>query len=135
MPCPDRICYRPGVWCSQAPRARLRNPDGVDPDSDARLGNPDGVALDSDACSVSSGGGVPTPCTRRRFPLRHSIFSGYPTSGILSGWRSIFSGYPTFGILSGWRSTFSEYFTSGRHIRMGKEGISTSPVRHVRILW
>ena len=43
---PDRICYRPGVWCLQAPRARLRNPDGVDPDNEARLGNPDGVASD-----------------------------------------------------------------------------------------
>ena len=33
VPCPDRICYRPGVWCLQASRAHLRNPDGVAPDS------------------------------------------------------------------------------------------------------
>ncbi|RVW12141.1 Retrovirus-related Pol polyprotein from transposon RE1 [Vitis vinifera] len=32
------------------------------------LENPDGVAPDSDVRSVSSGGGVPTPCTRRRPP-------------------------------------------------------------------
>ena len=55
---PDRICYRP---------------DGVDPDSMAArvlLGNPDGFDLDSLVHSVSSGRGVPTPCTRRRSPLR-----------------------------------------------------------------
>ena len=34
------------------------------------LGNPDGVDPDSHAHSVSSGRGVPTPCTRRRSPLR-----------------------------------------------------------------
>ena len=39
------------------------------------LGNPDGVALDSNARSMSSGGGVPTPCTRRRSPLRHAGIS------------------------------------------------------------
>ena len=56
------------------------NPDGVAPDSMAArvlLGNPDGVALDSNARSVSSGGGVPTLCTRRRSPFavrRHSSF-------------------------------------------------------------
>ena len=33
VPCLDMICYRPGVWCSQASRAHLRNPDGVAPDS------------------------------------------------------------------------------------------------------
>ena len=82
------------------PRARLRNPDGVDPDSDAHLGNPDGVAPDSNACSVSSGEGVPTPCTRGRSLLRCSIFSGYPTSGILSSRRFTFSGYFTSGIPS-----------------------------------
>ena len=37
-------------------------------------GNPDGVDPDSLARSVSSGGGVPTPCTRRRSPLPHSSF-------------------------------------------------------------
>ena len=42
------------------------------------LGNPDEVAPDSDARSVSSGRGVPTPCTRRRPPcdLWHRTF--YP---------------------------------------------------------
>ena len=35
------------------------------------LGNPDGVAPDSSARSVSSGRGVPTPCTCRRSPLRN----------------------------------------------------------------
>ena len=34
------------------------------------LGNPDGVDPDSHAHSVSSRRGVPTPCTRRRSPLR-----------------------------------------------------------------
>ena len=55
---PDRICYRP---------------DGVSLDSMAAcvlLGNPDGVDPDSLAHSVSSGRGVPTPCTCRRSPLR-----------------------------------------------------------------
>ena len=32
-------------------------------------------------------------------------------------------------------STFSGYFTSGTWRRMGEQGISTSPVRHIRILW
>ena len=78
---------------------------------------------------MSSGGGVPTPCTRRRSPFatrgiahstrgrilsgRRSTFSGYLTSGILSSRRSTFSGYLTSGILSGRRSTFSKYLTSG----------------------
>ena len=54
----------------------LRNPDGVALDSIAArnlLGNPD-----SNARSVSSGGGVPTPYTRRRSPLRRA---GYLTAG------------------------------------------------------
>nr|CAN81536.1 hypothetical protein VITISV_010604 [Vitis vinifera] len=42
------------------------------------LGNPDVVALDSDARSVSSGGGVPTPCTRKRSPLRARHISFHP---------------------------------------------------------
>ena len=56
----------------------LGNPDGVAPDSMAArviLGNSDGVALDSNARSVSSGGEVPTPCTRRRSPLRRANIS------------------------------------------------------------
>ena len=82
------------------------------------LGNPDGVAPDSDARSMSSGGGVPTPCTSKRSPLRRSTFSGYLTSEILSGRLSTLSGY----------------FTSGAWRRMGEEGVSTSPIRHIRIL-
>ena len=66
---PDRICYRLGVMFTSAvcfslresgegsaPHVLLRNPDRVDPDSLAH--------------SVSSGRGVPIPCTRRRSPLR-----------------------------------------------------------------
>ena len=59
------------------------------------LGNPDGVDPDSLACSVSSGKGVPTPCTHRRSPLQHSLFhpgrnsvSRHFTSGCLTtGWE------------------------------------------------
>ena len=81
---------------------------------------------------------------------QHSTFSGCLTSGILSGQPSTFSGClpsgilsgrpSTFseclasGILSGRRSAFSRYLTSGAWRRMGEEGDSTSPVRHVRIL-
>ena len=68
-----------------AARVLLGNPDGVAPHSMAvrdLLGNLDGVAPDSNARSVSSGGGVPTPYTRRRFPLRHSSF--HPRGGIPS---------------------------------------------------
>ena len=53
---------------SMAAHVLLGNPDGVAPDSMAAhvlLGNPDGVAPDSNGRSVSSRGGVPTPCTRR----------------------------------------------------------------------
>ena len=54
-------------------RVLLGNLDGVALDSMAArvlLGNLDGVAPNSNVHSVSSGGGVPTPCTRRRSPLR-----------------------------------------------------------------
>ncbi|RVW92015.1 hypothetical protein CK203_037143 [Vitis vinifera] len=60
------------------------------------LGNPDGVDLDSLARSVSSGRGVPTPCTRRRSPLRSIAHS---TRGrILSGRLSTFCGHFISGI-------------------------------------
>ncbi|WKA09015.1 hypothetical protein VitviT2T_026694 [Vitis vinifera] len=60
---PDRIYYRP---------------DGVSPNSMAAhvlLGHPDGVDPDSLTHSVSSRRGVPTPCTRRRSPLRNIAHS------------------------------------------------------------
>ena len=81
---PDSICYRP---------------DGATPDSIAAhvlMGNPDGVDPDSLARSVSSGRGVPTPCTWGR---------------ILSGWHSTSSGYPT----AGWerKNSVRRHFTSG----------------------
>ena len=62
------------------PCASLGNPDGVAPDSIAArvlLGNPDRVDPDSLARSVSSRGGVPTPCTRRRpfFTMRNITHS------------------------------------------------------------
>ena len=73
-----------GVWWSRVSCASpWRSPDkGSAPH--ILLENPDGVAPDSDTRSVSSGGGVPTPCTRRQSPLRCSTFSGYLTFGILS---------------------------------------------------
>ena len=52
------------------PRASLRNPDEVDPDSDARLGNLDGVApdgsldhahVDGHPCDVPSSLDIPHP--------------------------------------------------------------------------
>ena len=46
----------------------LGSPDSIA--AHVLLGNPDGVDPDSLAHSVSSGRGVPTPCTRRRSPLR-----------------------------------------------------------------
>ena len=94
---PDRICYRSdGVAPdNMAVRVLLGNPNGVDSDIALRTpchlgegslhlahadgppcyiapstrGNPDGVDPDSLARFVSSGIGVPTPCTRRRSPL------------------------------------------------------------------
>ena len=77
--------------------------------------------------------------------LRMSYIRNYvrPMSHLLRMsyiWNSVrrhltFSGCLTSGILSGRRSTFSGYFTSDTWRRMGEEGDSTSPVRHVRILW
>ena len=108
------------VWCSRVSGASpwgspdrralsyvlLRNLDGVDPDSNAR--------------SVSSGGGVSTPCTRRQSPLRRLTFSGYLPSGILSGKH--------FHLL---RIFHIRHLTSdGRN-----GGVSTSPDKHVRIPW
>ena len=103
---PDRICY---------------HPDGVDPNSLAH--------------SVSSGRGVPTPCTRRRSPLRSiahssrgrilssrlSTFSEYFTSGILSADIS----YPKFRALTFYILIF--------HSRIGEEDASTFPDRHIWI--
>ena len=44
-------------------------------------------------------------------------------------------GYLTSGILSGRRSTFFGYFAAGACHRVREENDSTSPDRHVRILW
>ena len=54
------------VWCS---RVSCASPWGNLDSMAARvlLGNPDGVAPDSNARSMSSGRGVPTPCTREEF--------------------------------------------------------------------
>ena len=108
------------VWCSRVPGASpwgspdrgappyvlLRNPDGVDPDSNAR--------------SVSSRGGVSTLCTRKRSPLRRLTFSEYLPSGILSGKH--------FHLL---RIFHIRHLTpDGRN-----GGVSTSLDRHVRIPW
>ena len=48
------LAHANGPPCNIAP-STLRNPDSL-------------------VRSMSSGGGVPTPCTRRRSPLRHSLF-------------------------------------------------------------
>ena len=81
---PDRIYYRP---------------DGVSPNSMAAhvlLGHPDGVDPDSLAHSVSSRRGVPTPCTRRRSPLRN--IAHFTQGRILSSRLSTFSGHFISGI-------------------------------------
>ncbi|WJZ91997.1 hypothetical protein VitviT2T_011030 [Vitis vinifera] len=44
-------------------------------------------------------------------------------------------GYLTSGILSDRRSIFSRYFAVGAYRRVREENDSTSPNRHVRILW
>nr|CAN73368.1 hypothetical protein VITISV_032597 [Vitis vinifera] len=100
------------------------------------LGNPDGVAPDRDARSVSSGGEVPTPCTRRWSLLRSITHS---TQGrILSGRLSTFSGYFISGIpcadISYLEFCVATFYIRISHSRMGEEDVSTSPVRHIRIL-
>ena len=60
--------------------------------------------------------------------IAHSTWVGIPY-----GCRHFPPGCITSGILAGWRSTFSECFTSGRHFRMGEDGISTSTIKHIRI--
>nr|CAN68172.1 hypothetical protein VITISV_029903 [Vitis vinifera] len=67
---PDSICYRPDGAASDsiAPPFLLGSPDSMA--ARVLLGNPDGVDPNSLARFVSSGIGVPTPCTRRRSPLR-----------------------------------------------------------------
>ena len=113
---PDKICYRPGCDVHEC---LVLLPEGVRIGERATcpLGNPDEVSPDSDACSVSSGGGVPTPCTCRLSPLRHSSFH--------LGRNFIL---PAFHLLWIFHIRIS-------HIRMGEEGVSTSPVKHVWILW
>ena len=66
---PDRVCYRLGCDVHEC---RVLLPEGVRIAwPRVLLGNPDGVDPDSLAHSVSSGRGVPTPCTGRRSPLRN----------------------------------------------------------------
>ena len=72
----------------------LGSPDSIA--AHVLFGNPDGVDPDSLAHSMSSGRGAPTPCTRRRSPLRSIAHS---TQGrILSGRLSTFSGHFISGI-------------------------------------
>ena len=95
---PDRICY---------------HPDGVDPNSLAH--------------SVSSGRGVPTPCTRRRSPLRSIAYStrgGIPSTDIShpnvsqsdgmaasTGWNSYQGGMSYDSLLGGMsRIPYSLYY-------------------------
>ena len=105
------------VWCS---RVSCASPSGS-PDSMAArvlLGNPDGVAPDSNARSVSSGRGVPTPCTCRRSPLRsiaQSTRGRIPCADI---------SYPEFRALT--------FYIRISHSRMGEEDVSTSPIRLIR---
>nr|CAN81245.1 hypothetical protein VITISV_044086 [Vitis vinifera] len=130
--CPDRAFGQDGGgtwsmagWSSDrgsAPHVLLGNPDGVDPDSLAR--------------SVSSRRGVPTPCTRGRSPLRSIAHS---TRGrILSGRLFTFSGYFISGIpcadISYPEFRAPTFYIRISHSRMGEEDVSTSPVRHIRIL-
>ena len=69
---------------------------------------------------------LPKKCHVTLSPL-HTQTVPFATCGIAHSTRE--------RILSGRRSTFSGYFTSGAWRRMGEEDISTSLVRHVRILW
>ena len=88
---PDRICYRPGC---DAHKCRVLLPEGV------RIGEWATCPLGESewSCSVSSGEGVPTPCTRRRSPLRSIAYSN--RGRILSSRLSTFSGYFISGIPS-----------------------------------
>ena len=115
---PDRICYCPSVMFTSAVCFFLRE-SGQESAPHVLLGNPDGVDPDSHVHSVSPGRGVPTPCTRKRSPLWHSSF------------------HPG-------RNSVRQHFTSGipsadishpaLDIRMGEEDVSTSPIKHIRIL-
>ena len=82
---PDRICYRTGCDVREC---RVLLPEGVRIGEriTCPLGESEWSAPDSDVRSVSSGGVVPTPCTRRRSPLRRSTFFRYFTSGD-AGWE------------------------------------------------
>ena len=107
------------VWCSRVPCA---SPWGS-PDRRAHhmslLVNLDGVDPDSLARSVSSGRGVPTPCTQGR---------------ILSGWHSTSFGYPT----TGWEKRefrAPTFYIRISHSRMEGEDASTSPDIHIQTFW
>ena len=112
--CECRVLLPKGVWIGERATYPLRESGWSCSDSDAR--------------SVSSGEGVPTPCTRRRPPcdVWHRSFH-LDVSHLEFFSADIPSGYLTSGILSGRRSTFSGYFTSSAWRRMGKEGVSTFP--------
>ena len=120
---PNSICYRPDGAASDsiAPPFLLGSPDSMA--ARVLLGNPDGVDPDSLGRFVSSGIGVPTPCTRRRSPLRviaQSTRGRIPCENILhpnisqpdgrGGWFN-FSGYtyPDPLIALTWRVFLSVY--------------------------
>ena len=81
-------------------------------------GNLDGVDPDSLAHSVSSGREVPTPCTRRRSPLRHSSVH----SGRNSVRRHFTSGISCADIL---HSDISQPDGRGRHFNLSGSSDST----------
>ena len=117
---PDRICYRPGVMFMSVVCFSLRESEwGSVPH--VLLGNPDGVDPDSHAHSVSSKRGVPTPCTRRRSLLRSIAQS---TRGRIS---CADISHPEF--------CAPTFYIRISHSRMREEDVSTSPVKHIRILW
>ena len=101
---PDRICYCPSVMFTSVVCFSLRE-SGQESAPHVLLGNPDGVDPDSLARFVSSGRGVPTPCTQT-VPLATQLIP--PGGRILSGRSSTFSGYFTSRYLTaGWkRRTF-----------------------------
>ena len=116
---PDRICYRPSVIFMSVVCFSLRE-SGQGSVPHVFLGNSDGVDPDSLAHSVSSGRGVPTPCTRRRSPLRSIAQSS--GGGILCADIS----HPKFRAPT--------FYIRISHSWMGEDDVSTSPVRHIRIL-